>query len=66
MSKSSEILTYLREYPHSYPPTIREIGAAVGLKSSASVHDYLTKLEAQGLIERKPNCPRCISVVDCE
>ncbi len=63
MSKIAAILSYLRDYPHAYPPTIREIGEAVGLRSSATVHEHLTKLEAQGLIERKPKCPRCISVV---
>lgn len=61
--KSAAILKFLREYSHSYPPTVREIGAAVGLKSSATVHTHLTKLEAQGLIERRPGCPRCIAVV---
>jgi len=61
--KPTAILKFLREYPHSYPPTVREIGAAVGLKSSSTVHTHLTRLEAQGLIERKPGCPRCIKVV---
>ncbi len=63
MSKSTAILTYLRDYPHNYPPTIREIGKAVGLKSSSTVHTYLTRLEAQGFIERIPGCPRCIKVI---
>ncbi|SMC62942.1 MarR family transcriptional regulator [Sporomusa malonica] len=62
-AKQSAIINFLREYPPSCPPTVREIGAAVGLRSSATVHTYLTRLEAQGLIERKPGCPRCITVV---
>ncbi|SMD07357.1 MarR family transcriptional regulator [Sporomusa malonica] len=62
-AKQSAIINFLRDYPHSYPPTVREIGAAVGLRSSATVYTYLTRLEAQGLIQRKPGCPRCIKVI---
>ncbi|MCI5587585.1 MAG: hypothetical protein MR384_06855 [Lachnospiraceae bacterium] len=46
-----------------YPPTIREIGKAVGLKSSSSVHSHLTQLEIEGRIETKPYCPRAIRVI---
>jgi repressor LexA len=62
--KQEEILKYLCSYPHHYAPTVREICAAVGLKSSASVHIYLTRLEAAGLIERKSNSRRCINVLE--
>ena len=62
LSRSEDILNFLSQ-PHTYPPTVREIGTAVGLKSSASVHVYLRKLEEQGFIKRKANSPRCISVV---
>jgi len=62
MSTRNDILDFLRQ-PHSYPPTIREIGRAVGLSSSSTVHSHLKTLEEQGLIERQPNCPRCIKVV---
>ncbi|WP_371366334.1 LexA family protein [Sporomusa rhizae] len=63
MSKLSEIFTYLCEYPHSYSPSIREIGKAVGFHSSSTVHAYLQRLENQGFIKRQPGCPRCISVI---
>lgn len=49
---------------HSYAPTIREIGAGVGLKSSSSVHSHLTQLEIEGRIETKPNSPRTIRIIE--
>lgn len=58
------IINFIREYPYKYPPTVREIGAGVGLKSSPTVHSHLTALVSQGLIERRPNSPRCIAVVE--
>lgn len=61
MPKSKAILNFLQQ-PRAYPPTVREIGAAVGLSSSSTVHYYLKKLEGQGLIERLPKSPRCITV----
>ena len=48
---------------HLYAPTIREIGASVGLKSSSSVYSHLTQLEIEGRIETKPYCPRAIKVI---
>ena len=59
------ICQFITEYTdtHSYAPTIREIGASVGLKSSSSVHSNLTWLEIEGRIERKPYCPRAIKVI---
>ena len=48
---------------HSYAPTVREIGAGVGLKSSSSVYSHLTQLEIEGRIETKPYCPRAIKVI---
>jgi len=62
MSKSRAILKFLSQ-PHMYPPTVREIGKAVGLSSSSTVHAYLQRLEEQGFLERKANSPRCINVV---
>jgi len=56
--KPTAILKFLREYSHFYPPTVREIGAAVGLKSSSTVHTHLSVLESKGLIARKPGGPR--------
>lgn len=46
-----------------YSPTIREIGDAVGLHSSSSVHRYLTVLQEKGLIKRDPAKPRAIQIV---
>lgn len=57
-----DILDFLRTYPHDYAPTVREIAAAVGIKSSSTVHHKLKDLERLGYIERRPYCPRCITV----
>ena len=45
-----------------YPPTVREIGDAVGLTSSSSVHSQLANLEKMGLIKRDPSKPRAIGL----
>lgn len=47
-----------------YPPTVRDIGAAVGLSSSSTVHSHLAALEAKGLIRRDPSKPRALEVLD--
>lgn len=47
-----------------YPPSVREIGEAVGLASSSTVHGHLERLEAQGLLRRDPTKPRAIEVLD--
>ena len=66
--KQTEILEYIKEVTLSrgYPPTVREIGEAVGLKSSASVHAHLATLEKNGYIRRDPSKPRAIEIVDDE
>ena len=46
-----------------YPPSVREIGDAVGLNSSSTVHNHLQKLEASGFIRRDPTKPRAIEVL---
>ena len=46
-----------------FSPTVREIGEAIGLKSTSSVHIYLKRLEEWGYIIRKNECPRAIKVV---
>jgi repressor LexA len=46
-----------------YPPSVREIGEAVGLSSSSSVHAQLEKLEQQGYLRRDPTKPRAIEVL---
>lgn len=47
-----------------YPPSVREIGKAVGLKSSSTVHGYLAKLEEAGFIKRDPTKPRAIDILE--
>jgi len=47
-----------------YPPSVREIGEAVGLTSSSTVHNHLTILEQKGYIRRDPTKPRAIEVLD--
>lgn len=62
--KQQEILQYIRETvaKMGYPPSVREIGQAVRLKSTASVHDHLQALEDQGFIRRDCAKPRAITV----
>lgn len=61
-----EILDYIREClrDKGYPPSVREICTAVGLKSSSSVHAYLNKLEEKGFIKRNPTKPRAIDILE--
>jgi len=61
--RQQAILDFIRDYPHQYSPTIREIGAGVGL-SSSTIHSHLIKLEEEGYIVRRPNCPRCIVLTE--
>ena len=49
-----------------YPPSVREIGIAVGLQSSSTVHGHLAKLEDKGYIKRDPTKPRAIEIVQTE
>ena len=62
------ILDYIQDYckTHGYPPSIRDIGKAVGLKSSSTVHMYLVQLEEKGYIRRDPARPRAIIVIKDE
>jgi SOS-response transcriptional repressor LexA len=55
------LMTYVDE--HGYPPTVREIGDAVGLASPSTVHAHLANLERVGLIRRDPTKPRALEVV---
>lgn len=48
---------------HGYPPTVREIGEAVGLASPATVHAHLTRLSNDGRLFRDPTKPRAIRVL---
>lgn len=65
-TRQKQILKYIKETLRSkgYPPSVREIGEAVGLSSSSTVHSYLSKLEALGFIRRDPTKPRAIDVLD--
>lgn len=67
-SKQSEILEYIKEQilQKGYPPAVREICAAVHLKSTSSVHSHLETLEKNGYIRRDPTKPRAIEIVDDE
>ena len=60
-----QICQYISNYINhmGYSPTVREIGKAVGLKSSSSVYSHLTQLEIEGRIETKPNSPRTIRII---
>ncbi len=63
--KQKEILNFIDEFisDKGYPPTVREIGKAVHLSSSASVHSQLNKLEAKGFIKKDATASRAISIV---
>lgn len=64
--KQQEILEYMKNeiLSKGYPPSVREICKAVGLKSTSSVHAHLNTLEANGYIRRDPTKPRAIEIVD--
>jgi repressor LexA len=63
--RQKEIFDYISRYlsRHGYPPTVREIGKAVGLHSSSTVHAHLAKLEGLGVLRRDPSKPRAIEVL---
>jgi len=62
--RQQAIIDFIRDYPHHYAPSVREIAVGVGLSSSSTVHQHLIKLEELGFIERKPNSPRCIVLTE--
>lgn len=66
--KQQLILNYLKEQilAKGYPPSVREIGEAVGLKSTSTVHGHLERLEKKGIIRRDPTKPRAIEILDDE
>ena len=63
--RQTEIYDFIRTYTgeHGYPPSVREIGAAVGLASPSTVHMHLKVLEENGLIKRDSKKPRTIEVM---
>lgn len=64
--RQKAILDYIKKEikTRGYPPAVREIGDAVGLSSSSTVHSHLNQLENKGYIKRDPTKPRAIEVVD--
>ena len=63
--RQQEIFDYVKQYvsDHGYPPTVRDIGKAIGLTSSSTVHAHLGNLEKLGLLRRDPTKPRAIEVL---
>jgi len=66
--RQREIWSFLVDYVdrHGYPPTVREIGGAVGLASPSTVHAHLANLERAGLLRRDPTKPRALELVGRE
>src|ERR687898_2289767 len=64
-ARQQEIWQFLVEYVdgHGYPPTVREIGEAVGLASPSTVHAHLANLERAGLLRRDPTKPRALDLI---
>ncbi len=64
--RQQEIVDFIKRYSarNGYPPTVRDIGKAVGLASSSTVHAHLANLEKIGLLRRDPTKPRAIELLD--
>jgi repressor LexA len=64
--RQQEIFEFIKRYSarYGYPPTVRDIGKAVGLASSSTVHAHLANLEKVGLLRRDPSKPRAIELLD--
>jgi repressor LexA len=64
--RQQEIFEFIKRYSakYGYPPTVRDIGKAVGLASSSTVHAHLSNLEKIGLLRRDPSKPRAIELLD--
>ncbi len=64
--RQRQILDYIKTEVRrkGFPPTVRDIGEAVGLSSSSTVHSHLAALEAKGLVRRDPSKPRALEVLD--
>ena len=65
-NKIIEVLEYIKSFieNHGYPPTVREIGVACNLKSTATVKYYIDKLEKENYIKKSPLKNRCIEIID--
>jgi repressor LexA len=64
--RQQEIFEFIKRYSENngYPPTVRDIGKAVGLASSSTVHAHLSNLEKLGLLRRDPTKPRAMELLD--
>ena len=64
-NRQQEIFDFVKRYAgeHGYPPTVRDIGKAIGLTSSSTVHAHLSNLEKLGVLRRDPTKPRAIEVL---
>jgi len=64
-ARQREIWSFVLDYSdrHGYPPTVREIGEAVGLASPSTVHAHLANLERAGLLRRDPTKPRALELL---
>jgi repressor LexA len=64
--RQQEIYDFIRKYSakYGYPPTVRDIGKAVGLASSSTVHAHLANLEKVGVLRRDPSKPRALELLD--
>src|SRR3712207_6584191 len=64
--RQQEIFDYIKKFSagNGYPPTVRDIGKAVGLASPSTVHAHLANLEKVGLLRRDPSKPRAIELLD--
>ncbi|MEW8977495.1 MAG: transcriptional repressor LexA [Symbiobacterium sp.] len=64
--RQRQILQFIKDEIRTkgYPPSVREIGEALGLSSSSTVHGHMTRLEEKGYIRRDPTKPRAIEVLD--
>jgi repressor LexA len=64
--RQQEIFDFIKRYSENngYPPTVRDIGKAVGLASSSTVHAHLANLEKLGLLRRDPTKPRAMELLD--
>ena len=63
--RQQEIFEFIQSYSkkHGYPPTVRDIGKAIGLTSSSTVHTHLANLEKIGILKRDPSKPRALEVL---
>ncbi|MFN3365879.1 MAG: transcriptional repressor LexA [Exiguobacterium mexicanum] len=67
-ARQQQILDFIKAEVRAkgYPPSVREIGEAIGLASSSTVHGHLDRLEKRGLIRRDKTKPRAIEILDEE